>query len=428
MLRLSTGASLPGQFTLQINAGVVVDLWGNTNPLQSINLTNVGSPGTVLFQSSVGVGATSPQRLARSALGNPFLFHGQYFDYDTGLVYLRARFYDPYTGQFLQPDPSGYEDSVNLYAGLGFNPVSLRDPTGRAITKPTMTGRGANMRVANPMRPSSFTRTGTGSGANYQKLPHLTMGARARPSPAVRPSPANAMVDGVASMDRRAARDRAIASLENEMSKHTGAVGNYFQKRQLKEGLTARDVLRRKIQNELGGVHGDFMEMVVMRGKTGTEQLQNHIAQYKGDFSAVSRMEMEVVSGSKTARGYSRIKRSQSFINVATDLDSAGQVIKTAAHEFAHDWLTRLGDKTPWGTLDYQGTKAGLEEVLAELHGVRQEFALDPLGNVLGKSSERLLLEQKGLRGLVENIAGRYGIRNGFDADELLKAYFPGVK
>src|SRR5688572_22130446 len=32
---------------------------------------------------------------------------------------------------FLQRDPNGYEDSVNLYAGFRWDPINLRDPTGR---------------------------------------------------------------------------------------------------------------------------------------------------------------------------------------------------------------------------------------------------------------------------------------------------------
>ncbi|CAN0590709.1 unnamed protein product, partial [Laminaria digitata] len=32
---------------------------------------------------------------------------------------------------FLQPDPEGFADSVNPYAGFGWDPVNLRDPTGR---------------------------------------------------------------------------------------------------------------------------------------------------------------------------------------------------------------------------------------------------------------------------------------------------------
>jgi RHS repeat-associated protein len=48
----------------------------------------------------------------------------------TGLVYARARWYDPGTGTFLTPDPLGYVDSSNLYAFAGGDPVNRRDPTG----------------------------------------------------------------------------------------------------------------------------------------------------------------------------------------------------------------------------------------------------------------------------------------------------------
>lgn len=48
----------------------------------------------------------------------------------TGLVYARARWFDPQTGSFLSADPIGYRDSSNLYAYAGGDPVNHRDPTG----------------------------------------------------------------------------------------------------------------------------------------------------------------------------------------------------------------------------------------------------------------------------------------------------------
>ena len=53
----------------------------------------------------------------------------------TGLVYARARWYDPSTGSFLTPDPLGYQDSSNLYAFAGGDPVNGRDPTGEQSYK-----------------------------------------------------------------------------------------------------------------------------------------------------------------------------------------------------------------------------------------------------------------------------------------------------
>lgn len=51
----------------------------------------------------------------------------------TGLVYARARWYDPVTGSFLSPDPLGYRDSSNLYAFGAGDPVNNRDPLGEGI-------------------------------------------------------------------------------------------------------------------------------------------------------------------------------------------------------------------------------------------------------------------------------------------------------
>ena len=47
--------------------------------------------------------------------------------------YVRERWYSPETGTFISPDPMGYEDSANLYAFGGGDPVNNRDPRGEAV-------------------------------------------------------------------------------------------------------------------------------------------------------------------------------------------------------------------------------------------------------------------------------------------------------
>lgn len=56
-------------------------------------------------------------------------FAGRPVEGSSGLVYVRARHYDPATGQFLQPDPLGIEVS-ELYAYASSNPYRRRDPLG----------------------------------------------------------------------------------------------------------------------------------------------------------------------------------------------------------------------------------------------------------------------------------------------------------
>ena len=61
---------------------------------------------------------------------NPYMFAGRRFDIEIGLYYNRARYYNPFTGRFLQSDPIGYEDGMNMYMYCRNNPLSLADPYG----------------------------------------------------------------------------------------------------------------------------------------------------------------------------------------------------------------------------------------------------------------------------------------------------------
>ncbi len=64
-----------------------------------------------------------------TAEANPFLWQGQYQDPQSGLYYLRARWYDPATGQFLNVDPA-LAITQAPYAYANDDPVNNVDPSG----------------------------------------------------------------------------------------------------------------------------------------------------------------------------------------------------------------------------------------------------------------------------------------------------------
>jgi RHS repeat-associated protein len=62
-----------------------------------------------------------------------FGYTGQAWLPELGMWYYKARIYSPTLGRFLQTDPVGYKDQVNLYAYVGNDPVDGRDPTGKVM-------------------------------------------------------------------------------------------------------------------------------------------------------------------------------------------------------------------------------------------------------------------------------------------------------
>lgn len=68
---------------------------------------------------------------------NSFRYRGYYYDDETGLYYLKSRYYDPEVGRFITIDDISYIDpetinGLNLYAYCGNNPVMRVDENGNS--------------------------------------------------------------------------------------------------------------------------------------------------------------------------------------------------------------------------------------------------------------------------------------------------------
>jgi RHS repeat-associated protein len=102
------------------------DQQGSTRLITGTSGTSVA---TFTFDSYGNVTAST------GSVTSPLMFTGQYKDAESSLYYLRARYYDPGTGQFISRDPA-VATTREPYAYVGDNPLNGTDPSGLCSLNP----------------------------------------------------------------------------------------------------------------------------------------------------------------------------------------------------------------------------------------------------------------------------------------------------
>ena len=111
------GGSSRYLYTTNDNYNVVAVTDGSGTLVERIQYDPYGSPTVTVEQG-------------QTASGNPFLFQGQRYCPETGLYYFKNRDQSPTLGRFVQWDPLGYLDGMNLLLSARSNPCLYMDSLG----------------------------------------------------------------------------------------------------------------------------------------------------------------------------------------------------------------------------------------------------------------------------------------------------------
>ena len=105
------------------------DVNGAPVECDDLDLNNDGTPGTQL-DSEYWFWLIGTESDPRTLNDNRFLYRGYMWDPFLRVYHVRNRVYDPYIRRWLQPDPAGRIDGVNLYQYCGNDPWNGYDPYG----------------------------------------------------------------------------------------------------------------------------------------------------------------------------------------------------------------------------------------------------------------------------------------------------------
>lgn len=135
--RFVYGAAIDDRIAM-VEAGGARSYYQVNHQGSTVLLTNQSGAVTETYKYGAYGESTDP------VTGNPYRYTGRRLDPETNLYYYRARYYSTALGRFLQTDPIGAKDDLNLYAYVGNNPLNATDPLGMAGKEDSGGGNGSD--------------------------------------------------------------------------------------------------------------------------------------------------------------------------------------------------------------------------------------------------------------------------------------------
>lgn len=143
LMEYGPGDELHGVYDYGVNRNSLTDFTGGEEQTQYYTYDGRGSVVGIHDETGREIAGYRYDAFGETEISgtsrNPYQYNAEYTDRSTGLQYLRARYYNPVTANFMTQDTYGGEllDPItqNLYAYTGNDPVNMVDPSGHAKKK-----------------------------------------------------------------------------------------------------------------------------------------------------------------------------------------------------------------------------------------------------------------------------------------------------